>query len=493
VYLSGARINISQSIMLTRPLVLSQVLGATFAAISLFAFQWMNSAPGGWLIPVFAVVTAITLAVAWQKSDAVRVLLARIQRVMPSRPGLAWLLGTVALGLTVRLVVAAAFPAKLVSDSEQYLDLAHSLAQGLDYSAPEGRAYWPPGLPLATAPLLLLFGSAAPLIYNLITFMLAVIATFALGLKLANRQVAGLSALFVAIWPNFVFATPLLNKECLLIVLWPTAVFLYLLASENASNRKACIYALAAGASIGYAALTQPSGALLGGCFALFSLLTIGWRRRTGVCLLAAACGAVAVVTPWTIRNYEVFHAFVPIATEGGVNFYMVTQPESDGRWTENYESEEATSRLSSDELARNEHGFILGIKSIQDHPIHFWSTIMRKPFYLFGKDVNNSYWIFERGGVGTAREYAVAYWVSNGFYLIIILLITSFALRKTYTADTSPALILPWMFVLYPIFAHSLFETAERHRYAIMPLTAIFAAMAICFPGSDRNDWTRR
>jgi hypothetical protein len=48
---------------------------------------------------------------------------------------------------------------------------------------------------------------------------------------------------------------------------------------------------------------------------------------------------------------------------------------------------------------------------------------------------------------------------------------------------DTRPALILLWMFALYPILAQSLFEASERHRYGALPIMALFAAMAFCWP----------
>jgi hypothetical protein len=128
-----------------------------------------------------------------------------------------------------------------------------------------------------------------------------------------------------------------------------------------------------------------------------------------------------------------------------------------------------------------------LGFKSIGDHPFHFLSTVLRKPFYLFGQDIKNVYFVFERGRGGTTRQYAVAYWIANGFYLIFILLITIFAVRKGYRQDTPPALLLLWMFTLYPIFAHSLFEAAERHRYGGLGFMAIFAAMAFC-PSSSQG-----
>lgn len=42
-------------------------------------------------------------------------------------------------------------------------------------------------------------------------------------------------------------------------------------------------------------------------------------RARRGLCLAALlALGAALVITPWTVRNYAVFNAFVPIGTISG-------------------------------------------------------------------------------------------------------------------------------------------------------------------------------
>jgi hypothetical protein len=73
---------------------------------------------------------------------------------------------------------------------------------------------------------------------------------------------------------------------------------------------------------------------------------------------------------------------------------------------------------------------------------------------------------------------------LSNGFYLTIILLISLWVMRREYVREATPAVILLWMFTLYPILAHSLFEVAERHRYGALPFMAILAAMAVSQAG---------
>jgi hypothetical protein len=469
----------------------SQVLGGSLAALAVFGFLWMNIPASGGLVPLSAAFSVVALAVARQKGDVILNILFRVHRFLPLWSPEMWLLWIVMLGLSLRLFAALLFPAILVSDSVRYLDLAQKLADGIDYAAPEGRAFWPPGLPLALAPFLRVFGSSAALAYNLGTFVLAEIATFLLGRILAGWRVGCSAAFLLAVWPNFIFAAPLLNKECLLIALWPAAVYFYLKAHEALSEKKGCIWALLAGAAVGYSALTQPSAAMLPVCFALFSVATNGWRRHTVICVLAVACGVATVVTPWAIRNYLALHSFEPIGTAGGENFFMVTRLESDGRWGALTLAE--ADALGADEVVRNKRGYALGIRSILDHPGHFLSTVSRKPFYLFGQDIKNVYFTFERGMAGNVGAYSILYWISNVFYLGIILLMLMFVMREQYAWEAMPALILPWLFTLYPIFAHSLFEASERHRYGALSFMAIFAAMALCRPANvsaNRDEW---
>jgi dolichyl-phosphate-mannose-protein mannosyltransferase len=476
---------------ISRLTMFSQVLGGSFAAMALFGIFWMNINGGARLIPAFAIVSAATLMVARLKGDAVLAVSSRVRRALPDAPSAVWLFAAVVLGIILRILLAMLFPAipqgNWNADMIRYWDLAHRLVDGVEYATREGQAYWPPGLPLTLAVLLPVFGSSAALAYNIITFVVAEIATFALGRILGGWRIGCLAAFFLAIWPNYVFAAPLLNKECLLIALWPAIAYFYLKAHEVLADKKGSIYALVAGALVGYSALTQPAMLLLPVCLVLFSIFTNGWRRRTFICVLAAACGVVAVVMPWMVRNYVIFHHFVPIGSAGGQSFFLVTRPYSDGGF--NYRAAVEWFTLSDDEVVRNQLGFSLGIKSIRDHPFHFLSTVVRKPFYLYGQDIRNIYWnLYHVEGETDTREEHAAYLISNGFYLGVIVLISMMVLRKQYVQDATAALVLLWMFTLYPIFAHSVFEGAERHRHAALSFMAIFAAMALCRPGTENS-----
>jgi hypothetical protein len=81
----------------------------------------------------------------------------------------------------------------------------------------------------------------------------------------------------------------------------------------------------------GLASLTRESGLLiLLGLFLWLVYRRRSWRAglRTW---LPTGIVAVLVILPWTVRNYVVLERFVPIATNGGVNFYIGNNPEATG------------------------------------------------------------------------------------------------------------------------------------------------------------------
>lgn len=99
------------------------------------------------------------------------------------------------------------------------------------------------------------------------------------------------------------------------------------------------------GLALGLASLTRPNGPLLFSLVVLWGLLLVLTKLATVQAALRAVlvigCIALALILPWTYRNYRVTHAFIPVAlgagdvlvgayndtvlqnTEGGVGFWV--------------------------------------------------------------------------------------------------------------------------------------------------------------------------
>lgn len=145
-------------------------------------------------------------------------------------------------------------------------------------------------------------------------------------------NVGFLTGLALALYPFTIFATTYIGSEVLFTLLFGFFVFFQIRALQS---NQWCFFLLS-GFFLGLATLTRGT-TLYYPFFFLVVLLVLEKRIkkqkliRWGAMLLVL----VAVVSPWTIRNYLVLNAFVPVSTFGGPllqgsseNFFTIEQRE---------------------------------------------------------------------------------------------------------------------------------------------------------------------
>jgi 4-amino-4-deoxy-L-arabinose transferase-like glycosyltransferase len=232
----------------------------------------------------------------------------------------------------VRLAaLEAARPIAPVGDEVYYAQLADHIARGrghlyVDHLGYPWRAWRPPahpwllslgvdtsapatGDPTQSAPLLLRY---ARLQVALGTLWVGVCAL--LGRALFGARTGLLAGLVAALNPALITHSHLLWSETLFGLLVTTG----LLGGVWLARRPSWALAGASGVVFGLAALTREVALVTAGvCVAWRAWLAPGDRRRAlaqgGLLLLVA----VAVVAPWTLRNWKLFDRFVPVSTVG--------------------------------------------------------------------------------------------------------------------------------------------------------------------------------
>jgi len=211
-------------------------------------------------------------------------------------------------------------------------NIAYSLATGRGFSSPfrveTGPTAWmTPVYPLLLAGIFRLFGIytfssfIAAVLLNILFSVLTCVPIFFIGKRIAGLGVAAGAAWLWAVFPNaIILSAETLWDQSLAALLAATILWATLALAESQRLRDWCGY----GFLWGFALMTNT---------ALISLLpfVLGWivyrtRRQAGRPLDLAALAlaiAAACCTPWTVRNYLVFHRFVPFRSALGLSLWL--------------------------------------------------------------------------------------------------------------------------------------------------------------------------
>jgi hypothetical protein len=132
-----------------------------------------------------------------------------------------------------------------------------------------------------------------------------------------------LAAAFFGAYPYLVFQSLTVNDTSLFTMMLHVFIFIMLLLKDRPRlDRRAWLLIILGGVILGLEMLDRPIIAAMGLAALAWFSIHLGVLRATQR-LIPVAVVAVAVITPWNIRNYQVFGQFVNIGTHGGMNFWF--------------------------------------------------------------------------------------------------------------------------------------------------------------------------
>ncbi len=189
-----------------------------------------------------------------------------------------------------------------------------------------------------------------------------------------------------------------------------------------------------------------------------------------------AALVFLACVAPWTLRNFEVFHVFIPLRGNLGAEMYMGNGPGSYGLLMENYHpfQDPVQLRLYAT-MGEVRYVALRGAQAdafIAAHPAHFAADVARR-IYFFWAGVphpSDEAWYNE---AGRTLNYA--------FLSLAGLLGLGLALRHRVPA----AGLFAWAFLLLPV-SYYLVTVNARFRHPLEPLICIFGVYL--FQSAERS-----
>ncbi|MCA1832145.1 MAG: glycosyltransferase family 39 protein [Actinomycetota bacterium] len=240
-----------------------------------------------------------------------------------------------------------------------------------------------------------------------------------------------------------------------------------------AADRNSWRFGIGAGALLGASILARPQTLLLILPLGLVAAGAACFRdRRRWLVSLALIEGALIVLIPWTVRNYVRLHAFVPVSTYGGVNFFVANNPLADGVFRPASRSlgAEEYARISAlPEVEQDHEYYRLGIEYIRHNPAKSLRNWARNGFlYVRRRDplIDRYY---------HARRFAVPRFDDRFLWPFAL---AGFAVamrgRRRWRAAL-PAIVIAYFVAFFMVFV-----PLARFRHGVAPFLAVYAGAAI-------------
>ena len=233
------------------------------------------------------------------------------------------------VALAIRLAVSAVMVRSFVDPFRGYWHfgwemgrIAHAICQGRGFSSPffdpsGPTAMLPPAYPYLVAACMKMFGgytigsAMAILALNSIFASLTVLPIYFLAKRVFDEKIAAIAGWVWVFFPYSIYLSGGRIYSDTLTCLIASLLWLQTIRLPGSSTKADWVLW---GALWGAAGLVSP--ALLG-TLPFLAIWLVVQRRRAGRAWLLpgslAACLLLALITPWTVRNYRAFHRFVPL------------------------------------------------------------------------------------------------------------------------------------------------------------------------------------
>jgi 4-amino-4-deoxy-L-arabinose transferase-like glycosyltransferase len=399
------------------------------------------------------------------------------------------LLLAVIVALVIRLaVVALLYPEQLDPRNDHFPfayeagRIARSIANGKGFASPlyedTGPSAWmTPVYPYIIAGFFRVFGvytktaALALLAFNSLLSALTCIPIFFITKRSFGERIAKWSAWTWAFFPYGVYFPAERIWETWLATLLLCLLFQIVLQLEETDRVSAWI---GTGLLWGLAGLT--SAVVL--TVAPFLHLWVAYRRHlrgrnrlgpTMVCMLAGA----AICSPWFVRNYVVFHRFIPFRDNMGIVLRLGTKGRSDywgpyelGPWHSAAEWQEFKDR---GEIRYMDHKAEEGVAFIKSNPGWYAWTSFRRMVFLW-----TGYWSLEPGYL--QEEEMDPY---NIPFCTALTLLAILGLQRAFRRRIPG--MLPYLIVIVVFPAMYYFTSPEAYyRRPIDPLLVVLAVYAV-------------
>ncbi len=374
--------------------------------------------------------------------------------------------------LVVRLVCILAFPGFFTGDwmdSVRYERVAFNLNVGRGFSEYYGipTAFVGPVYPYFLAGMHQLFGGGALPVQLLQALFgaLVCLACYKMASAISGARAGLIAAAAAALSPEMAVMTGFVYTETLFMFFTSWAFVLLLRGYSGHGTWK---HWAGGGLLFGAGLLTRHVLFFFPPALAVLALLSKKTRPAFKGILLFSGC-AYLLLIPWTIRNYRVFHALVPVATGSGGEFWIGSYAPFQGRYHYD-DTRDQIQKLSAgarDEVERDRMLTRAGMENIRARPLQYLGMAARKFFRFF-------FQIYQDRPSGKQRSSSLPVLgvLALSYYPLLLLAAVSIKYAAVFE--------IPLYGVLaYSALLCSVVHTVPRYRIPLLPFFIVLAATA--------------
>ena len=356
--------------------------------------------------PVFIILVITVLLIKFYSA-----IKAFFTRISINRP---FLIFIVLLNIFIQLIVLLTVHTIPISDSKFYIESGHRLFLTGSYISSNGRltSFWPVGLPAFLA-FLEHLSSHYLFIAKLINIIISssfILIIFLIFKKELPKK--GLLILLIGftLWLNNIFSVnSILTDYPFAFLLWLTIL---LSLAPNLTNVKIILIAFI----FGLLAYLRPVGLLLPLICIGYILKKYSLKTSLKKTILLFSIFLLLLV-PWIYRNYNVFHTFVPISTNGGFNFLKGNNVHAFGGANFDFFYSDSLS-----EVENSKNAYYEGFKDLVDNPIKSVIKLPMKIFFSYYRGDSSITWSLKQ----TKNKIppillSTIFFVTNYFFYLII------------------------------------------------------------------------
>ena len=308
-------------------------------------------------------------------------------------------------------------------------------------------AYMPPGQVFVQLPFLSIFGDNHASIIAIFFFQVIQACAFIYmtgkitDIVFGSKKITLITIWVAALYPPFIYVTMTFGVTSSALLLNALILYIGIRFSEALRSGKEYVkYSLIFGVSCGLLLVFRGESPLIvASTMVLLVYMNRKHLRRTLKYTSLSALLAIAILAPWTIRNYIEFNRFIPTSTNGGFNFWRGNNALTTGSpWTETGGALWSTDEIWNEiepHLDRKTEDFDKinsdvhtreALKWIKENPAQFAALSLKKALILWTVDI--------RSKMGGTVAYIIIY-----AFTFTALLTGIFFIRRNRISTSNP------------------------------------------------------